>query len=136
MSVTSSQISERRQAPTDSQTRVAEHYRRQIFNAMLKAREQRRIINEEVDQDALRVAMKAFIHLKQIRVMRVVDPVDGGWAIFLQNNPIYADTHTDSEWTAASDHALSTLYAAVRRSVSTLLQIHSLQFVLGEMLST
>lgn len=122
---TSSQISERRQAPTDSQNRVAEHYRRQIFNAMLKAREQRRIINEEVDQNALRVAMKAFIHLKQIRVMRVVDPVDGGWAIFLQNNPIYADTRTDSEWTAASDHALSTLYAAVRRSGSPFVRFSS-----------
>ncbi|KAK0113602.1 hypothetical protein ONS95_013847 [Cadophora gregata] len=125
VSSTNSQVGERRQPSTESQRRVAEHYRRQIFNAMLKAREQKRIIIEEIDQDALRVAMKAFTHLKQIRVMRVVDPVDGGWAIFLQNNPIYADAHTESEWTAASDHAISTLYAAIRRSGSPFVRFSS-----------
>ena len=94
------------------------------MSAMARADEQRQIISEEFDLNALRQALRSFTGLKQIRVMRVVDKIDSGWAIFLRNNPAYADEATASEQVAASEHAISTLYGAIDSSVSTVVQCH------------
>lgn len=109
---------EETQAATNLQARIAAHYRGQISEAMAKAEEQRQIVSQGIDWDVLLHALLSFRHLKQIRVMRVVDSVDAGWAIFLKNNPNYTDALTASEWISASEHAMSTLYAAVENSVS------------------
>lgn len=76
------------------------------------------MIRDGIDKDALRRALAAFDKLKQIRVMRVTDEMDRGWAKFLKNNPVYADEGTASEWSSAAEHAISTIYAAVKQSVS------------------
>ncbi len=85
---------------------------------MAKAKEQRQIVSQSIDRDVLLQSLQSFRHLKQIRVMRVVDSVDSGWAIFLKNNPNFTDVLTASEWISASEHAMSTLYAAIEKSVS------------------
>lgn len=49
--------------------------------------------------------------------MRVEDGIDAGWVSFLKGNPSYAGNLMVSEWVAASDHAVSTLHAALEQSV-------------------
>ncbi|KAK2623722.1 hypothetical protein QTJ16_006903 [Diplocarpon rosae] len=104
--------------PDSHQSRIAAHYRGQVLKAMTKADDQRRIIRESVDQNALLRAFTEFKNLKQIRIMRVMDEIDRGWAMFLRNNPSYADARTASEWSAASEHTISTVYTAAERSAS------------------
>ncbi|CAL3970384.1 unnamed protein product [Diplocarpon coronariae] len=104
--------------PDNHQSRIAALSRGQVAKAMTKADDQRRIIGESVDLNALLAAFTEFKNLKQIRIMRVMDEVDRGWAMFLRNNPVYADELTASEWSAASEHTISTVYTAVERSAS------------------
>jgi hypothetical protein len=76
------------------------------------------MIRDGSDKTALICAFTAFISLRQIRLMRVTDEDDRGWAIFLRNNPTYADEGTASEWSSASEHAISTIFAAAKQTVS------------------
>ncbi|KAJ5041560.1 uncharacterized protein L3040_005141 [Drepanopeziza brunnea f. sp. 'multigermtubi'] len=107
------------QAPlTLHQQRIAAHYRGQVAKAMAKADAQRHMIREGSDKTALLSAFTAFTSLRQIRLMRVTDEDDRGWAIFLRNNPTYADEGTASEWSSASEHAISTIFAAAKQTGS------------------
>ncbi|KAH7327199.1 hypothetical protein BKA65DRAFT_64045 [Rhexocercosporidium sp. MPI-PUGE-AT-0058] len=103
---------------TDVQPKIVGRYRKHIFNAMKKADAQEQIIRDGIDRYALLQALINFRNLKQIRIMRVEDGVDAGWVSFLKGNPSYAGNLMASEWVAASDHAVSTLHAALEQSNS------------------
>ncbi|KAH6720762.1 hypothetical protein BKA61DRAFT_240073 [Leptodontidium sp. MPI-SDFR-AT-0119] len=103
---------------TNAQPSIVGRYRKHIFNAMKKADAQGQIIRDGIDSHALLQALIKFRNLKQIRIMRVEDGIDAGWVSFLKGNPSYAGNLMVSEWVAASDHAVSTLHAALEQSNS------------------
>ncbi|PQE15831.1 f-box domain-containing protein [Rutstroemia sp. NJR-2017a BBW] len=102
-----------------------------IFRVLSRAREQRTIIHNQLDIQTLLRAFRTFVNLQQIRLMRVQDIVDIGWASFLRNrrwdafqrntnmtDPILSVDLDPLEWTVACEHSARTLGYAFLQSNS------------------
>ncbi|RQM05660.1 hypothetical protein DH86_00003431, partial [Scytalidium sp. 3C] len=81
----------------------------QILETMKRAESQREMIETRTDVKTLHFALTAFTSLQQIRLMRIQDQVDAGWANYLARHRDLTEDFRPLEWTMACEHATKTL---------------------------
>ena len=108
------------QRPTAAQlrSRLAKNrdYEEIVGKALIKAKQQKEIINGRRDFEGLLFALTTFKNLEQIRFMRVMDPVDAGWVKFLKTHPEHSSALGNFEWNLAWEHSAKTLSEAFIKS--------------------
>ncbi|TAQ91145.1 hypothetical protein B7494_g497 [Chlorociboria aeruginascens] len=98
----------------------------QIIQAMTRAENQRKIIEEEIDLQGLINALKAFTSLQQIRLLRLNDAVGDAWTDnFLVRHPNLAQEFGPSAWQWACERASKTLGRAFLESESPATRLSS-----------
>ncbi|KAH8816498.1 hypothetical protein F5884DRAFT_225636 [Xylogone sp. PMI_703] len=90
----------------------------QILETMKRAESQKEMIDNETDAKTLLFALKAFRSLQQIRLMRIQDQTDAGWANYLARHQDLTADFRPIEWTMACEHATKTLGMAFLKSDS------------------
>jgi hypothetical protein len=80
-----------------------------IARMMNRSEEQRKIKERRIDEKELYIALKAFINLRGLRLMRVHDSIEEGWESYCRTVPELASETKHVRYAQACDHAARTL---------------------------
>ncbi|KUJ18735.1 uncharacterized protein LY89DRAFT_732284 [Mollisia scopiformis] len=100
-----------------------------IIETMLRAVDQREVIESSMDETYLESALAKFRNLQQVRLMRVQDKVDTGWARFLNRHPRYSDEFGAEDWAVSCEHAAKTLSSVLMKTNNRQLARFSSRFM-------
>ncbi len=119
----------RNQQHQEPRRTIDNHY--QINRTMRKAEDQKNIIRNSIDRDSLLYGLSKFKNLQQVRLMRVEDEVDTGWARFLNkySGYNYTEEYKAEDWPRSCEHAARTLSWALLRSDNKYLSRFSSRFM-------